>query len=378
PTHEDWGDHYITITVTDSKGRSAQQEIKITIPIEDMPPHLGVMGKQVLHQGSLYTFNVPCEDPDLDRPGANEVLTFSNDHTQLFTIEEATGRIVVTPANAHVGGWEVTITVTDSHGATDSRVVVFEVQNENDRPVLEAIYDQKLRVGVPFVYQVVATDPDLFTRVVDGLPVDPDERLTYMTDSVRVTLDPTTGLLSLLPTHEDAQRGTMIVQITVVDSMNEVDQLSFKLTVSAGNEPPERPLVTGISEGDTLWTHETYYLEAFTTDPDNALEDLTFTWYTDDTIIDTGAVVVWSPGHAGPIVVRCVVTDPAGGQASTALSVLVRSQRVPIPEIDPSLEGSTVMEGDPLEVVLGFSQGSIGPGKRFDITVTSNVSGTLV
>ena len=378
PTHEDWGDHYITITVTDSKGRTAQQEIRINVPVENMPPRLGVMGKQVLHQGTLYTFHVPCEDPDMERPDANEVLTFSNDHTELFTIEEHTGRIVLTPVNAQVGVWEVTITVTDSEGATDSRVVVFEVQNENDRPTLEGIDDRTLRVGVPFEYRVVATDPDLFPRLVDGLPVDPGERLTFMTDSDRITLDPSTGRLSLVPTLEDAQRGTMIVQITVVDSMNEVDQLSFKLTVSAGNEPPERPLVTGISEGDTLWTHETYYLEAFTTDPDNALEDLTFTWYSDDTIIDTGAVVVWSPGHAGPIVVRCVVTDPAIGQASTTLSVLVRSQRVPIPEIDPSLDGGMVMEGDPLEVVLGFSQGSIGPGKRFDITVTSNVSGTLV
>ena len=214
------------------------------------------------------------------------MLTFSNDHTQLFTIEEATGRIVLTPVNAQVGVWEVTITVTDSEGATDSRVVVFEVQNENDRPTLEGIDDRRVRVGVPFEYQVVATDPDLFPRLVDGLPIDPDERLTYMTDSVRVTLDPTTGLLSLLPTHEDAQRGTMIVQITVVAGTKKVDQLSFKLTVSAGNEPPERPLVTGISEGDTLWTHETYSLVAFSTDPDNALDDLTFTWYSDDTIID--------------------------------------------------------------------------------------------
>jgi hypothetical protein len=377
PGNYDVGDFIVTFTVTDSKGQFTTQEVRITVLNVNDAPKIGIISKQVLHQDSLYSFDVPFEDIDMDVPGSDEELVFSNDNTELFFIDPATGHIQFTPGNGHVGVWEVNITVTDVEGAQGSRLVYFEVINENDAPEIEYISVQNVVEDVPFELQVVATDIDLEPRLVDGEMVNPDEELSFRTNSTRVLIDAETGLLSFTPTNDDAKRGSIVVRVTVVDGDSETSSVDVLFNVEAVNDAPDAPSLIGVYEGMELWTHETYTFAGTSSDIDNVPEELTFTWYREDSIIGMGSSLEWSPWVLGPSEVRLAVSDPDGGEASTSVNVVVKKLPPPVPRFDPLLNRSTLKKGDTLELVLEFPEGSIPEGEVYDITVSSNVSGDL-
>jgi len=323
PTNEDVGDFFFKVTIQDSKGRYAEQEIEINVINTNNPPRISTIPRQVLHQDSPYVFNIPFSDPDLSIPSAGEELTFSNDHHDLFTIDGATGRIQFTPVNNQVGVWEVNITVTDAAGASTIKKVIFEVVNKNDAPELEYINIQQLTEDVPYMLQLEAADPDMEPRLVDGLPVDPNERLEYRTNSTRVPIERATGLISFTPTNDDAMVGDIYVKITVIDRASEtaVEDVLFKVTNV--NDPPTDVRILGLVEGQILLTGTAYNLAPSVIDVDNALTELTYTWYTGTDLMGQGIAIEWEPNEPGPLVIRLVVSDPDGGQAEGTVSVLV-------------------------------------------------------
>jgi hypothetical protein len=372
PSEDDAGELFFTITVTDSKGRSDQQEIKITIVADNRPPRIGEIGRQTLVQGRIYTFTIPWSDPDHEY---GDVVTFSNDHTELFVIDEGNGRINFVPENEHVGTWEVTITATDSGGLFHSKVVVFEVENENDQPRIEYIPNQVLKVGVRWTYQIIVKDPDMEHRLVDGLPVDPDESLSFRSDSAVVQVDLATGLLRCTPTPEDLAGGDIVVTITAVDTSSESTYIGVLFTFTGDNLPPEGVIILGVSDGDTVFTQEVYELGAIAMDPDDEPEDLVYAWFANGEPIGDTEIIRWTPYRATATVLRVVVSDPLGATAEGSINVRVASINVPTPKIDPDLDGSTVT-GDVLEVDLDFPEGSIkGP---LDVIVVSDVSGEVL
>ncbi len=373
PTEDDLGDYFFTITVTDSKGRSDQQEILITVVSPYRPPEFRHIGRQVLRQDQLYTFTVPLLEPD---PwDGDDGLVFTNDHTELFVIDADTGRISFTPENEHVGVWEVTITATDAMAASVSSLVVFEVVNENDRPRIDYIPMQMLKAGVHYWYQVDASDPDMEPRLVDGLPVDPGEALTFRSNSTLVQVDRLTGVISFTPTAADGWEGERLVKITVIDASSETMAINVVFAFTGENLPPGSVMIMGIGEGDTVFTLETYQLLAIAYDPDDDPGDLTYEWYANDEPIGNGPIIEWVPYRATATVLRVVVSDPAGERVEASLNIRVASINVPTPRIDPDLDGSTV-KGDGLEVDLDFPEGSID--EPLDVIVESDVSGEVL
>jgi hypothetical protein len=326
PTNEDVGDFYFKITIQDSKGRYAEQEIKITVNNTNDAPEINAISKQILHQDALYTFNIPYEDEDLDVPGVDEELTFTNDHQELFIIDAATGRIQFTPENKHVGVWQIAITVTDSEGESDTKTVIFEVLNENDAPELDYIRVQELTEDMPFELQVVATDPDMETRLVDGLPVNPDEELTYKTNSSRVLIDEETGMISFTPDNDDV--GSIMVKITVRDADAETSTIDVLFNVAGVNDAPED---LGISLGivplipnQTFKTDKKYQLVGKADDVDNQPEELQYNWYLGTQLIGQTQTITWKPKGSGLKELRLVVTDPDGAESEYKVNVKIK------------------------------------------------------
>jgi hypothetical protein len=262
PTYEDLGDFYFKIVIQDSKGRYAEQEVKITVLGEDRPIEYGTVPPQMLYQGVTYTFEVPVENLEYhqDVPGVTVELLHSNDHQELFVIGQTTGLIHFTPRNEHVGEWHVTLTLRDLEGETyDNIIVTFTVTNQNDPPALNLPGPLQAFEGVPFELLLTADDPDLGARLVDGLPVDPDEGLTFGTTSEVATVDPDTGLLHLVPTREDAWRGNVQVRIIVRDAKGLEDSRVIVIPVEyVVPPPPPTPKVrwpangTLVEEGDEI------------------------------------------------------------------------------------------------------------------------------
>ena len=329
PSNDDVGDFYLKITIQDSKGRYDEQEIKITVVNTNNPPIIGIISRQVLHQDSRYSFNVPFEDEDLDVHNFVEVLTFTNDQTELFVIDEATGRIQFTPENKHVGTWEVNITVTDLVGASDSRQVVFDVINENDPPNLEYFRVQELVEDQPYQLQVVADDPDLDARLIDGTVVDPDETLEFRTNSTLVPIDRYTGLISFTPTNEYALMGSIMVRLTVVDSSSETATRDILFNIEGVNDPPVILQVTGIVDGQSVQMGTNIILLGQVEDVDNTKDDLLLMWYEGDVLIGQGTSIIWQPEDPGETMIRLVVRDPDGAEAEHVITVTVYAVNLP-------------------------------------------------
>jgi hypothetical protein len=322
PTNEDVGDFYFKITVQDSKGRYAEQEIKISVNNTNDEPKLGSIQRQTLHQDSQYVYTVPATDDDTSVPSANEELTFTNDRTELFTIDAATGRISFTPVNNQVGVWEINITVTDIEGASATKKVVFEVMNKNNPPELEYIRVQTLTEDTPFELQVEATDPDMELRLVDGLPVDPSEELEFRTNSTKVPIDRDTGLISFTPTQSEV--GEFMVKITVIDSSSEAKTADVLFKVTNVNDPPMELHIVGIMEGQKLEQGKAYALVGSATDVDNTADQLTYQWSENDLLFGNSAQVQWKPKKTGVVTVKLVVSDIDGGQAIYNMTVNVK------------------------------------------------------
>jgi len=325
PTNDDVGDHFFTITVTDTKGRSDQQEIKVTVENTPNAPEFGIVGKQNLVQGRDYEYTMPVNDLDMDAKGVIETLTFTSNKPDLFTIDAATGRIDFTPDNDQVGVWTVTIVVTDSFGLSDSIDVIFDVENENDKPIIEYIPAQQLTEDQLFTLQIEAADPDLEPRLLDDEPVDPDEQLTYRTNNSRVLIDGD-GVLTFTPTNDDAKHKTMVVRITVVDASSETATVDVTFAITGVNDPPEKLQIIGIVEGQKFDAGKKVQLRGTAVDIDDDADKLVYRWYAGTTLIGQTQDITWKVKGKGVTPIKLVVSDAE--QAETEMSVNVTVKEV--------------------------------------------------
>ncbi len=325
PENADVGEHFFTITVTDTKGRSDQQEIKIVVENVNDPPEPGIIGKQNLVQGRDYEFTIPVNDPDFEAQGVNEVLTFTSDQPDLFTIDPTTGRIDFTPENEHVGTWTVVITVTDSAGAAVPVTVLFDIENENDKPEIEYIPAQQLTEDVPFSYQITASDPDMELRLLDDEPVDPDERLTYRTNNTRVLID-NDGLLTFTPTNDDAKHNTMVVRITVVDASSETATVDVTFAITGVNDPPEDLSIIGVIPGQTLKEGKKVQLRGTALDIDDDADKLVYKWYLGTTLIGQTQDITWKVKGPKNSQLKLVVSDSEQAEAELVYNITIEKE----------------------------------------------------
>lgn len=323
PTNADVGDHFFTITVTDTKGRSAQQEIRVEVENTPNPPVPGIIGNQNLVQGRDYEYTVPVTDLDMEAQGVNEVLTFTSDQPDLFTIDATTGRIDFTPDNEHVGVWMVRITIIDSFGLEAFVDVRYNIENENDKPIIEYIPAQQLTEDVPFSLEVVASDPDLEDRLIDGEMVDPDERLTYRTNNSRVLID-SEGLLTFTPTNDDARSNTMVIRITVVDASSETATVDVTLAITGVNDAPEKLQIIGIVEGQKIDEDKKIQLRGSALDIDDDADKLVYRWYAGTTLIGQTQDITWKVKGKKDTVIKLVVSDAEQAESELAMNITVK------------------------------------------------------
>ena len=376
PDNSDVGEFFFVATIQDSKGRSDQKEIKITVTNTNNPPEIGIIGKQNLVQGRLFTFIIPVTDPDMEVYGYKEVLSFRNDNTDLFEIDEATGRISFTPENNYVGIWEVKVSVTDKAGATAFKVIVFDVENENDRPSIDYVTAQTVEEGELFQLQMVTSDPDMEPRLVDGEPVDPDEVLEYRTNSTRITIDRWSGLLSFTPDDADLRMKILVVRVTVVDRSSETATVDITFTVVDVNRPPIDLKIIGLEDGQVVRTDEKYQVAASAKDDSDSPGDLDFKFYIGEELLGQDQNFEWVPEGEGPYPLTLEVTDSEG--ASTRLVLLITILNIPaLPDIMEPLPNDIIDEEEDVRFELDFPEDAMDPEKDYTINVSSNVSGPL-
>ncbi len=324
PTNADVGEHFITVTITDENGTYIQQEIKITLYHHCHGPFWPLIVVQSLTQGVPHEMDVSvswdegCSDHISD-------LTYSNDHRELFVIDPVTGIISFTPTNDQVGNWSVIITFTDGEGAYDSRMIYLTIANSNDPPVIEPVDTKIMTEGEPFHVQLVARDPDMEPRIVDGnLSVDPDETLTWSGGLPGHEVDPVSGLFEYIPTNDDARNRTLSVAFNVTDAQGASDSIQVVFRVRNVVQPPTVEMV-GLVEGQRVDRNVKHELEAMTVDEWGEPWGVQFLWYLDDAYLGNGRTFTWKPPYdgEGPAEVRLVVVNETNERVEVSVDVTI-------------------------------------------------------
>jgi hypothetical protein len=309
PVEEQVGKHNVKVTVADSAGASETTSFTITVANVNDPPALEMLPPQFTLQGRLFQLKIVAADPDLGSD-TTEKLAYSDDST-LFNINNGSGLISFTPTNDQLGVWRANITVTDKGGLSNTTRLTITIMNANDPPALEAIPPQTATEGMPFTYQLTATDPDMKW----GL-----DNLTFSDDTELFNTDPKTGAIAFTPTG--AQAGIKRVTITVKDEKGASASASFDLTVVHVNHAPYDAVIkypvdgAKLKEGDAMW------LEGTARDTDKG-DTLQYSWLDNGEPVGTGRniSVKLKPGtHA----IKLEVSD---GSETVSSEITVRVEK---------------------------------------------------
>ncbi len=263
------GQYTFAVRATDdgTPPRSGSAQVTLTVAEVNRAPVVASIADAEIGEGSLLTFDVSAEDPDLPANG----LTFSLAGVvpDGAGIDEASGIFSWTPGEVHGPGvHEITVRVTDDGTpplATDRtfRVTVAEVDNP---PVLAVIEPQVIDEGDTLRVLVVAVDPDT-----------PPVAIRYALGAgapAGMTLDPATGVLEWTTTEDDGPE-THVVSVTAVqnDGSGLSDTRSFGVTVREVNQAPVLAALPDLEflEGDVV------RFVATATDADRPAQTLTFT-----------------------------------------------------------------------------------------------------
>jgi hypothetical protein len=324
------GERFVTFSVTDSESKTDQQQIKVEVRNSNDEPSINAVPKQKLSQGTRHVLTIVVEDDDLEDwvkdAGYDESHTWSNDHTELFEISPTGGSIDFTPENEDVGTWEVTITVTDSEGASASRVVIFEILNVNDAPEFKKVAtEQDVVEDVPFTMTINASDPDMEVRKLDGELVDPLESISFRTNNTAVTITDA-GVLSFTPTNADALRNRVTVRIFVYDNEGDEDNWDIVFKVQQVNDLPENLNIIGLVDLQKIKEGSKVTLRGTATDQENTETQLTYKWYAGTTLIGSFQVFEWEVKGNGATEIILEVTDQDGGKATKSLNVTIEKK----------------------------------------------------
>lgn len=228
----DWsGDVKVRFSASDTYEQTVlSNNVTVTVRPMNDPPALIDPGVLTAYENQMFLLDIDVTDADRD-----DTHIFTDD-TDLFDIEPATGEINFTPRTEDIGVHEVNITVTDSNGSMDYKVVDLEVKNVNDPPTV-SLY----------------LPTDGFITTVDRIKLvwtgdDPDgDRLTY-----NVLMDSGNGLTQIATDVKDTEhlvtdlKNGTTYRWTVVASDGKLqsaqpDPFSFKAEIDEGGTPGPGP-----------------------------------------------------------------------------------------------------------------------------------------
>ena len=162
---------------------------------------------------------------DIDSDIVDETLNYQQQAAPAWLTVSSTGLLSGTPTNDQIGTHQVTVKVTDSAGATDTRTFQLTVNNVNDTPVLLDVPTLIVDEQKEFNYQLQANDDDL------------GDELIYSAEQLPTWLDlSSAGLLYGKPGVSDI--GTHLISVKVTDEAGASDFKEFNINVADVNDPP--------------------------------------------------------------------------------------------------------------------------------------------
>ncbi len=247
---------FIQVSVDDGNGGMDSESVQVTVtPVNDAPV-LDAIGPKETAEDTPFSITVTASDVDNDsfpaldsvssgdnnpeeapnvtkgvptpKGGNTDILTFSALGSEHITVQQTEDdQFTFTPAPDWYGAENVTVTVTDSAGATDSETFLVTVTSVNDLPILQAVGTQSTEEDTPKTLTLVATDIE-------------DQASALVFSAVSSALEVTPSVIGDLLTLAPATNwyGQATITITVTDPDGGTDQEAIAFTVTSVNDLP--------------------------------------------------------------------------------------------------------------------------------------------
>ena len=209
----------VTVEVTDGKGGIATQGYAISVSgASNRAPAFSSTPVTSATAGTAYAYTARATDPDGD------AISYSLTSAPAgMAIHATSGALSWMPTLAQGGSHTVAVRATDAKGAYATQIFGIYVQlPTNNPPQISSKPTLRWAPGVPYQYQVTATDPE-------------SDPLTYALDKAPagMAISASTGLL----TWNSPVLGSHAVEIKVQDTRGAYVVQSYTLQIAANREP---------------------------------------------------------------------------------------------------------------------------------------------
>jgi RHS repeat-associated protein len=296
------GNYDIDVLVTDNQGATTTQNYQLVVgtQIINQAPNITSKPLFIANVGNPYQYQIQASDPD------GQSLTYQLiESPQGMTINTNTGLVQWnTPIT---GNYKVVVAAFDSLGlgVTQGYNLTAKV---NSLPVIRSTTPPTGAVpGVPYRYDIQATDPD------GGI-------LTYSLDPASqakgITLDES-GRLSWTPSN--SQTGIHAITLTITDAAGGKVTQSFNLTVAPDTTAPKV-----IINRNKNFTNKGEAVSFQVSATDNVgIANLQLLINNTPVVIDSNGVATFTPTNPGIITAKAFASDAAGNKAEATTTVNV-------------------------------------------------------
>jgi RHS repeat-associated protein len=303
------GNHDVTLRALDGQDGVALQAWTLTVgqPSQNPSAPLITSVPQTLAPVDLrYVYQPVANDPDGDPLAFTLPVSASG-----MSFAPQTGRMDWTPQSSQLGSHSVLLRVSDGRGGSSEQAFsISVVAGAPERPpVFESVPPRFALVGVEYVYQALATDPD-FQPVTYRLRAGP----------AGVAIDSGTGRLSWTPAANEV--GLATLGIEAEDSAGAAASQVFQVLVRAGNAAP----VIGSQAPTSGVAGQTYRYAVAATDADGDVLSYALPIQPQGmTVSPVTGLIVWTPSAAqvGLHPVTVEVSDPFGAMHTQSWDVQV-------------------------------------------------------
>lgn len=277
---------------------------------------------------SLVDLSDAFDDPDGD-PLSLSIKT-SPVHIDA-TIDERTWMVRIRPYTDWNGEENITFVASDGELQVEQTILV-TVRPVNDPPRFVAVNGRPIE-GME-VNLTVMQDEQLIINVT-VIDVEQDT-IRFATNSSRMTLNTTTGMMMFTPGNGDVGVLKLSLQVFELQHPEQKSNLSFVITILNKNDPMETPKITSPLWNQTFKVEDPIWLNGTCFDPDLVYgETLNFTWSSNITgVLGWGSnvkLILTSPGRHN---ITLTVRDTEFSKTSS-VEITVEAKEVTPPPVKP-------------------------------------------